>query len=787
MKANLVIGLYLLITLISYLQEGKCNTTTSLGVAEILPQSNDDKDNHDGFVSIDTILLLDDTSSIVLDTIKFDLYTGGKASHKLVLNNKSEKELPFNISVEYGPQNNYALEFNGLDGCVDCGNDSSLNISESITIEAWTYAYEWSRNRNILYKRTGGTYTLKYETDLDSLGLRIIGKSNRWRVFSRKPSEHAWHHIAAVSDYHLGKMAFYVDGYIINVKANISGKVSNNDSSLFIGCQGIKHFDIFRPDIWGGGMFYGFLDEVRLWKTARTKHQINEFMFAEIIEPEPDLVGYWKFNESRGNMAFDASVNNNDGILHGGVNYVRSTVPVKVSWVSVKPALNIKSQSVQELRISFDAQGLDAGEYFSKIIFSESDDSIQNIVVPMIIKVTRAPDIKVIIDTVHFDNCVIGNTVYQSLTIYNYGFDTLIINGIRSDNSDYNIKHTELSIPPYGSKETQIAYSPDLFGNSSCNVVILSNDPDQPQMSILFNAYKITIPGNTIVRWIIFAMLMIAIFVFLFIFSRYRLKQKSNIQLNKEVQIALKNQKKQQQIIIHQSRLTSLGQMASGIAHEVNQPLQNILLAAESIQMEMADINPDIHYIKNLVNEQYRDVDKISRISENINFFSDIDKENLEGKLNINQCIENAFSLMQKQYENHHIQAIFDLDEKIPEITGNSINFEQVIVNLLNNARDAVDEQGNQNTQDYQKKVEVVTGRQNSTIFIEVKDNGVGIPEEHSTNIFLPFFTTKALGSGTGLGLSISYRIINKMNGKINLLSKPGEGSTFKISLPVNE
>jgi len=227
--------------------------------------------------------------------------------------------------------------------------------------------------------------------------------------------------------------------------------------------------------------------------------------------------------------------------------------------------------------------------------------------------------------------------------------------------------------------------------------------------------------------------------------------------------------------------------MASGIAHEVNQPLQNILLAAESIQMEMADINPDIHYIKNLVNEQYRDVDKISRISENINFFSDIDKENLEGKLNINQCIENAFSLMQKQYENHHIQAIFDLDEKIPEITGNSINFEQVIVNLLNNARDAVDEQGNQNTQDYQKKVEVVTGRQNSTIFIEVKDNGVGIPEEHSTNIFLPFFTTKALGSGTGLGLSISYRIINKMNGKINLLSKPGEGSTFKISLPVNE
>jgi len=200
MKANLVIGLYLLITLISYLQEGKCNTTTSLGVAEILPQSNDDKDNHDGFVSIDTILLLDDTSSIVLDTIKFDLYTGGKASHKLVLNNKSEKELPFNISVEYGPQNNYALEFNGLDGCVDCGNDSSLNISESITIEAWTYAYEWSRNRNILYKRTGGTYTLKYETDLDSLGLRIIGKSNRWRVFSRKPSEHAWHHIAAVYD-----------------------------------------------------------------------------------------------------------------------------------------------------------------------------------------------------------------------------------------------------------------------------------------------------------------------------------------------------------------------------------------------------------------------------------------------------------------------------------------------------------------------------------------------------------------------------------------------------------
>ncbi len=583
-------------------------------------------------------------------------------------------------------------------------------------------------------------------------------------------------------------MTIYVDGYITRNKENVLGKIETSDSSLFIGCGGLPRLDVFRPHLWGGGMFYGFLDEIRLWKTARTEEQIRKFMFTEIPLPEPDLVAYWKFNEGRGNEAFDASVNENIGTLHGGVDYALSTAPIKIMWLTADTGLQSHRNSPScEIMVHANAKGLDKGIYKSKIMLTSTENSKQKMIIPVALKVTPVPDISIITDTLFYHNCIIGNSKNRFLTICNFGFDTLKITSIKTNNSDFTIRRSRISISPYGCKDIEIVYSAGLFGQSEGSVVVLSNDPDQPEKAVFLHVSKIIIPGYVLMRWILFAMLLIALLILSFIFSRYRLKQKSNNQLSKAVQLALENQKKQQQIIIHQSRLTSLGQMASGIAHEVNQPLQNLLLASESIQIELAETNPDIKYIKNMISEQYKDVEKINQISGHINFFSGSEKEIFEDKLNINSCINNAFSLMEKQFDNHNIQTYFNFDNKILEISGNPIKFEQVIVNLLNNARDAVDEKWNKNIPDYQKQVEVVTGQQNNTVFIKFKDNGSGISEKNITNIFLPFFTTKVLGPGTGLGLSISYRIINEMKGKIEVSSEVNVGSEFKISFPVYE
>jgi signal transduction histidine kinase len=129
---------------------------------------------------------------------------------------------------------------------------------------------------------------------------------------------------------------------------------------------------------------------------------------------------------------------------------------------------------------------------------------------------------------------------------------------------------------------------------------------------------------------------------------------------------------------------------------------------------------------------------------------------------------------------------VFNLDESLPEIKGNPYKFEQVMVNFFNNAKDAIDEKSGKTTVDFDKKMSVKSFTDGRFVFIEVSDNGVGVPENIKTNIFLPFFTTKTLGKGTGLGLSISTGIIKEMNGFIELESEEMKGTTLRVKIPVS-
>jgi signal transduction histidine kinase len=289
-------------------------------------------------------------------------------------------------------------------------------------------------------------------------------------------------------------------------------------------------------------------------------------------------------------------------------------------------------------------------------------------------------------------------------------------------------------------------------------------------------------------RQLYFLLTILSILGVAFIFYyRYRLKKRVNRVLEEKIAEALKLQKEQQQIIVHQASLTSLGELAAGIAHEIKQPLQNISLSNESLDMEFSEDLPDKKFIKKTIRDIYEDIKRIKFIINEISNFSRGQQEELCEPFNVNIRIKNAFSLARTKFSNRRIDVKFELDENIPDIVGNPYKFEQVVVNFFNNAKDAIEERAEKSKEEFKKWMLVKSFSDGKMVIVEVSDNGVGISEADKTNIFLPFYTTKALGKGTGLGLSISLGIIKEMNGFIELESTPMQRTTMRVKIPVSK
>jgi signal transduction histidine kinase len=152
-------------------------------------------------------------------------------------------------------------------------------------------------------------------------------------------------------------------------------------------------------------------------------------------------------------------------------------------------------------------------------------------------------------------------------------------------------------------------------------------------------------------------------------------------------------------------------------------------------------------------------------------------------EIDLNSIVEGAFKFLGQQLRNNNIEVQEDLGSYLPKVSGDPIRLEQVFLNLVSNARNALEGGGKE-----KKMIEIRTYADNtnglSSVVIEVKDNGGGVPEHKREKIFQPFFTTNAPGKGTGLGLSVSNKIIEEHQGRIELDSTVGEGATFKVILP---
>ncbi|MFN2149119.1 MAG: cache domain-containing protein [Anaerolineales bacterium] len=226
-----------------------------------------------------------------------------------------------------------------------------------------------------------------------------------------------------------------------------------------------------------------------------------------------------------------------------------------------------------------------------------------------------------------------------------------------------------------------------------------------------------------------------------------------------------------QEQLLHKERLASMGQLAAGVAHEINNPLGTILLFATALKRETAD-EDRLQDLNTIIQEATRCK---SIVSDLLNFSRQ--QEVLAQPTDVNRLIEEVISKLRNQPSFEGVQIQCSLDPSLPEIEADPNQLQQVFVNLLNNAAEAVEGDG---------RIEIQSSTLDSGgIELHVTDNGCGIPEENLKRLFTPFFTTKALGKGTGLGLSIVYGIIKMHRGQIWVKSTVGEGTTFFITLPI--
>ncbi|MCA6058531.1 MULTISPECIES: sensor histidine kinase [Oceanospirillaceae] len=275
---------------------------------------------------------------------------------------------------------------------------------------------------------------------------------------------------------------------------------------------------------------------------------------------------------------------------------------------------------------------------------------------------------------------------------------------------------------------------------------------------------------------------------------------------NEQLKEVNRNLQEQQQIVVQSEKMASLGVLAAGVAHEINNPLGYIYSNFSSLVEGLQDIQRFLHHMDGIIAkgdtaESLRDGWRNALLQYDIAYllsdYQSLALETIEGlervkqivadlksfirqddgekaPVDVNDCLRGALNILNNQTK-YHAQVDVDYGE-LPVIQGYFGKLNQVFTNLIANANQAVPENG---------LIRISSRLVDGWIEVAVSDNGHGISEENMRYLFTPFFTTKPVGEGTGLGLSISHGMVQEHGGEILVKSKPGEGSTFTVRLPV--
>ena len=230
-------------------------------------------------------------------------------------------------------------------------------------------------------------------------------------------------------------------------------------------------------------------------------------------------------------------------------------------------------------------------------------------------------------------------------------------------------------------------------------------------------------------------------------------------------------------------KLASIGQLAAGIAHELNNPLTGVLTFTSLMRKKMPEGSEEAEDLDLVIRETKRCASIIRRL---LDFAREKTPE--RALVNLNQLIGETVQFVERSAALQHIEIEVDLDPDLPQLFVDADLIKQVLMNILVNAQQAIEEHGRITVRSRLCHTRKAPGRCNDTmpaVEIAISDTGCGIPEANLQRIFDPFFTSKEVGKGTGLGLSVSYGIVRAHGGEIDVESTVGEGSTFRICLPV--
>ena len=219
-------------------------------------------------------------------------------------------------------------------------------------------------------------------------------------------------------------------------------------------------------------------------------------------------------------------------------------------------------------------------------------------------------------------------------------------------------------------------------------------------------------------------------------------------------------------------KLSSIGLLAAGVAHEVNTPLTGVSSYTQMLLGMLPEADPK----HALLQKVRRQAERATNIVNNLLNFSRTGGATEFGEVDIHKVLDDTLQLLEPQLRSNQIEIVRAYHEEQPLVFGNSGKLQQIFTNLLLNARDAIPNGG-------QIKISTVNDDNNSTV-VEIADSGIGIAPENVAKIYDPFYTTKGVGRGTGLGLAVSYGIVQEHSGHISVESTPGHGTTFRITLP---
>jgi len=222
-----------------------------------------------------------------------------------------------------------------------------------------------------------------------------------------------------------------------------------------------------------------------------------------------------------------------------------------------------------------------------------------------------------------------------------------------------------------------------------------------------------------------------------------------------------------QQQLFQAEKLATIGILAGGVAHEINNPLTAVLTNTQILKTQA---RPEDLELFNLIEEGVRRCQTI--IQKLLKYSRKPPKEGVRESADIRQVIQSAFSLLAYQLQQENIELVLELED-IPLVGGIPNELEQVFTNLFLNSRDAI------KAAERKGEIRVKGALKDKRVEVQVMDNGIGIKKEHLNKIFDPFFTTKDVGKGTGLGLAVSYKILEKHHCQVEVKSEEGIGSTF--------